>query len=235
MASTDGRDETSVDAHALDGACGCDCPADARIERYFDRKTRQRLAAGETATLGPVSRRLLDALLAHQPAGRSVLEAGCGRGELLRQLLLAGAARATGIDLSSASIEDARSRARDAGVTDRAEFTVGDAATAPLQRHDWVILDKVFCCYRHADRLLENSLAAAGSVYAFSLPTSRGIRGVLARIWGWVEDGYGALRGTGCRSFVHDVGLIERRMSAAGFRQVHREVIRLWDIAVFAR
>ncbi len=213
----------------------CECPADARIQRHFDRKTRDRLAAGEEAKLGPVSRRLFTALRECDPTGQTVLEAGCGRGRMLLELLAAGASRSTGIDLSPESIADAERRAGAAGVDDRTRFMVGDAATATLEPHDWVVLDKVFCCYRHVDRLLENSLAAAGSVYAFSVPTSRGLLGALARVAGWLEDRYSSMRGRGCPGYVHDIDRIERRLEASGFTQVRREVRWLWYIAVFRR
>ena len=225
----DRLDRTSADQS------GCECPVDPRIERYFDRKTRQLLAAGDEATLGPVSRRLLAALLRCDPAGQTVLEGGCGRGALLIELVRAGASRATGMDLSRESVDAARRLAVEAGLGDRAEFRVGDAATESFERHDWVVLDKVICCYRYADRLLENSLSAAVSVYAFAVPTSRGLRGALARTIGLLEDVTNSLRGRPCPGYVHDVDAMERRLQEAGFRRVHGELMRLWYIAVFRR
>ena len=83
-----------------------------------------------------------------------MLELGCGRGGLLLQLVQAGAARATGVDLSPASIDAARDRFEQAQLSKRAGLSVGDAARVPLEPHDWVILDRVMCCYADVEGLL---------------------------------------------------------------------------------
>ena len=49
--------------------------------------------------------------------------------------------------LSSASIDAARSRFDQAQLSERAHLSAGDAARVPLEPHDWVILDRVICCY----------------------------------------------------------------------------------------
>src|SRR5581483_4319164 len=68
------------------------------------------------------------------------------------------------------------------GVSDRTTFRVGDGARAELPPADVVVLNRVFCCYPDIDALLENSLAAARSVYAFTTPPSTGFAGALARL-----------------------------------------------------
>src|SRR5437879_5789380 len=85
-------------------------PTDSRIARHFDAKLAKRLAQCQDPGLVAVSERLRDALLSLVPTGRRVLELGCGRGGLLLRLVQAGAARAAGVDLSSASIDEARNR-----------------------------------------------------------------------------------------------------------------------------
>lgn len=213
----------------------CECPADPRIARYFDRRSLTRRASGNRYAMGNVSQALLAALLRAGPAGRSVLELGCGPGALLTELLAAGASRATGLDLSAEAIEEARRRAAEAGVADRASLSVGDAARARLEAHDWVILDKVICCYPDADALLANSIPAARRLYAFAVPASDGWRGVLARIEEWLEDVTNALRGRPCPGYVHDVAAIERRLTDGGFRPAYRGTTWLWHVAVFVR
>lgn len=213
----------------------CECPADPRIARYFDRRSLTRRASGNRYAMGNVSQALLAALLRAGPAGRSVLELGCGPGALLTELLAAGASRATGLDLSAEAIEEAGGRAAQAGVADRARLSVGDAARARLEAHDWVILDKVICCYPDADALLANSIPAARRLYAFAVPASDGWRGVLARIEEWLEGVTNALRGRPCPGYVHDVAAIERRLTDGGFRPAYRGTTWLWHIAVFVR
>ncbi|MBA3688150.1 MAG: methyltransferase domain-containing protein [Chloroflexi bacterium] len=210
-------------------------PSDARIARHFDAKVAEPLAKCEDPSLVPASQRLRDALLSLDAVGRTVLELGCGRGGLLLLLVRAGVARATGVDLSPASIDVARSRFEQAQLAQRAHFSVGDAARVPLEPHDWVILDRVLCCYPDVEGLLANTLPAAKHIYAFAVPTSRGWRGVVARLEDWLDNAWNTLRGQPCPGYVHDLDLIEDRLVMAGFRLRHRDRQRLWHIAVYER
>ncbi len=213
----------------------CRCPDAGTISRHFDAKVAGSEAPGEEPNLHRVSQRLLDALRRANPAGRSVLELGCGRAGLLLQLVTSGAARATGVDLSPAAIDYARSRFASAGVADGTDFSVGDAAHVPLEPHDWVILDRVICCYPDVDRLLSNATSAARRFLAFTVPSSRGWRGVASRLEGWLEWAVNAVRGGGCRGYVHDLDMIERRLLTAGFHLRHQDQVRLWHLAIFER
>jgi SAM-dependent methyltransferase len=236
------RDDVSVNDHLNntidprpDPEAECACPTDSRIARHFDAKVAERLASGQDPGLVPVSERLRDALLSFGPADRTLLELGCGRGGLLLALTQAGAASATGVDLSAASIDAARNRFEQAQLSDRVRLSVGDAARVPLEPQDWVILDRVMCCYPDIERLLANTLPAARRLYAFTVPSSRGWRGVIARLEEWLENAWNSLRGRPCPGYVHDLGLIERRLTSAGFRLRHRDHQRLWHVAIYER
>jgi SAM-dependent methyltransferase len=213
----------------------CACPTDSRIARHFDAKVAERVAKGQDPGLVPVSERLRGALLSLDPTGQTVLELGCGRGGLLLALTQAGAASATGVDLSAASIDAAGNRFAQAQLSDRVRLSVGDAARVPLESQDWVILDRVMCCYPDIERLLANTLPAARRLYAFTVPSSRGWRGVLARLDEWLENAWNSLRGRPCPGYVHDLDLIESRLASAGFRLRHRDHQRLWHIAIYER
>lgn len=213
----------------------CACPTAPRIARHFDTKVAARLAKGQDPGLVAVSRRLRGALLDLDPAGRTVLELGCGRGGLLLELVQAGAVKANGVDLSAASIDVARTRFERARLSDRAHLSVGDAAYVPLEPHDWVILDRVMCCYPDVERLLANTLPAATRLYAFTVPTSRGWGGVIARLGEGVENVWNRMRGRPCPGYVHDLDLIEGRLASAGLRLRHRDRQGLWHIAVYER
>lgn len=213
----------------------CACPEASTIQRHFDRKTRVRLAAGEVPGLVTVSERLRDALLPFRVSGRTVLEAGCGRGTLLLELLRAGASRATGVDLSPASIEEARRRVDAAELSADVELSVGDAARVALEPHDWVILDRVMCCYPDVDALLRNTIPAARGIYAFSVPESRGWRGTVARVAEWFETRWNGMFGSPCPGYVHDIPTIERALTGAGFRRAYSGRVRLWHLGIFER
>jgi SAM-dependent methyltransferase len=222
------REGNTMDLKPESNEPECACPTDPRIARHFDAKAAERLAKCQDPGLVAVSQRLRDALLALDPAGRTVLELGCGRGGLLLGLVRAGVVSATGVDLSATSINAAQTRFEQAQLSDRVHLSVGDAAYVPLEPHDWVILDRVLCCYPDVERLLANTLPAGAQLYAFTVPTSRGWRGVIARLDEWVENAWNTLRGRPCPGYVHDLDLIEGRLASAGFRLRHRDRQRLW-------
>ena len=142
-------------------------------------------------------------------------------------------ARATGGDLSAASVDAARNGFEQAQLSDRVRLSVGDAARVPLESQDWVILDRVMCCYSDIERLLANTLPAAKEIHAFAVPSSRGWLGAIARLDEWVENACNIMRGRPCPGYVCDLNLIEERLPSAGFRLRSRARPRLWHIAIY--
>ena len=63
----------------------------------------------------------------YDPAGKNVLDYGCGRGDDALRLIERGAAHVTGFDISDAEIAVAQQAARAAGLQDRTRFVVADA------------------------------------------------------------------------------------------------------------
>jgi magnesium-protoporphyrin O-methyltransferase len=190
-------------------------------------------------TVAGVSAHLLDALTEAGLEGRTVLDVGCGIGDLAISTLSRGATRATGYDLSAKAIDQAQALAAERGLADRARFQVGDGSKVELPEADVVVLNRVLCCYADADTLLDRSLSSARAVYAFTAPASAGVVGALNRAWTALwnvvyrirEEKYG-----GFRTFVHDIDRIDERVRAAGFRSVRRGRRRVvWDLAVYAR
>ncbi len=181
-----------------------------------------------------VSASMLD-LLRDAPLRRpSVLELGCGTGGLSVALLDMGVSRVTGIDLSPASIDVAGRRALEAGYSEQASFEVGNAAHAELAQHDWVILDRVLCCFGDSDRLADRAIELARERIGISLPESRGWRGLINRPLWAAESVWDRLTG-GCRGYVHDLRRIETRLSAAGFRPTTSARVGLWHIGIYER
>jgi len=190
-------------------------------------------------TVAPITTAMLAALEAEGLEGRSLLDVGCGTGDLALAALAHGATRAYGRDLGTGSIEHARTLAWERGLADRADFKVGDGSVAALPSADVVVLNRVVCCYAEARGLLDHTLAAAGSVYAVSAPADRGIPGLLNRIVVRTSNAWFAIRRSkfrGFRVFVHDLADIDARIRAAGFAPTRREHRRfVWELAVYAR
>lgn len=218
-----------------DPADCCVPPTDPRIARHFDHKMRERTAAGALPPLHSVSAQLLEQLADVGEAAPSILEIGCGSGALTVALLERGALRASGVDLSPGSIDAARRRAAEAHLDDRTSFRVGDGATGELEAHDWVVLDRVICCYRDVSRLLSNAIPAAQRRIAFSVPDSRGGFGWMNRVEELIEGVVNVVRGRPCPGYVHDIGLIEGRLAQAGFRPLRTANAGRWYVGVFER
>ncbi len=198
---------------------------------YYAKRARSR-------RLGGVSEDLLRGLDVAGLRDVTILDVGCGAGGLVLEALHRGAASATGVDLSTASIEQARGIAAERGLAARATFLVADGARTTLAPHDVVVLDKVFCCYADVDALLERSLGAARSVFGFTVPPSTGARGAIRRALAALSNAWYRLRprrfGT-FRTHVHDVGTIDARVRAAGFQPVFERRRFAWDVAVYRR
>jgi SAM-dependent methyltransferase len=81
----------------------------------------------------------------YDPAGKVVLDYGCGPGYLTKYLIDHGALQVTGIDVSEGEIKQARLRAQKEGLADVSRFVVADAhATGfPADSFDLVIGDSI--------------------------------------------------------------------------------------------
>lgn len=167
-------------------------------------------------------------------AGKTVLELGCGEGELLRDLIRAGATRGTGNDLSPASIAIAEARAREEGLADLARFEAADGATARLQEHDVVVLDKVICCFAEFEQLLRNASSAARTSVAFTLPRTDGAWSAAASVVMRLGNLAEWVRRSGFRTYVHDEREVHAVMLASGFALQQRRTAAMWALRVYA-
>jgi len=187
----------------------------------------------------PVTRALVDAIEAVGIEGRSVIDVGCGTGDLALALLARGATTARGVDLGRGAIESARALADERGLADRTTFDVGDGSTVTLDRAGIVVLNRVVCCYPDATGLLDNTLPAAGEVFAITAPTDRGAVGRLNRVNIALSNRWFAIRKKkygAFRTFMHDLDTIDERVRAAGFRLRNRKRSRfVWEFAVYSR
>ena len=139
------------------------------------------------------------------------------------------------MDLSPDMLDAARRRAAQADVSDRVSFEQGDASVMQLSPHDWVVLDRVVCCYPDVQRLITNATRAATRRVAFSAPKSRGWRGALNKMM-WRSANIPLWLGRpGCPGFVHSIDAIERLLAADGFALRRADRLGLWYAAVWER
>lgn len=116
----------------------------------------------------------------------------------------------------------------------RCTLLEGDGAEIELPRHDFVVLDRVICCYDDGDWLLERSMAQAERAYAITVPESRGLRGGWNRITYAIGGLLDRVRGED-PVYLHDVRRMERRLTAAGFRLDHAERLGKWHVGIYSR
>jgi hypothetical protein len=105
--------------------------------------------------LDRTSRRIVDFLKKQGVEGRTVLEIGGGIGAIQIELLKAGAARATSIELTPTYEQAASQLLSEAGMTDRVERKVMDFAQSAdqVEEADVVVMNRVICCYHDMPRL----------------------------------------------------------------------------------
>jgi magnesium-protoporphyrin O-methyltransferase len=222
-------------AEADRAAADC-CATDPVIARHFDKRIADLTAEAEFPEMVDVSAMLLGLLEPELEASApSVIELGSGSGALAVALIKRGAARVRGIDMSPGMLAVAVRRAEQAGVADQASFGVGDGATADLDEADWVVLDRVICCYPDMPRLVGNAAGAARSRVAFTVPISRGWKGLLNRVMWFLENIPAFLTRNSCPTFVHDIGRIEEQLARHGFTRLREDRLGLWYGCVWER
>ena len=208
------------------------CCFDDWVDHWTAEATKKPTAAKVTGSL-------LDAITEAGVAERTVLDVGCGIGDLAIEVVARGAASGTGYDLSPKAIDEARRLAASRGVGDRMRFEVGDGAKLDLPAADIVVINRVVCCYPDTEKLLDHTLGAARSVFAITAPVSKGPTGWWNRLWSTLENVGYRLRPSkygGFRVFIHDLDRVDERIRAAGFRRVRHERRRVvWDLAVYTR
>ena len=198
----------------------CETSGQRKMNTRFSRKAREELVRGVT-NAGLV--------------GRTVLEVGCGPGDLTRQLVKLGAANALGIDLAEKTLDEARRRSTEENLSAKLTYRVGNGAEDTLEARDIVVLDKVICCYPDWNGLVENTSSAANHVYGFVIPRSQGLSAFVVRAFIAITRVGLKLKKCGFRPYVHDYSKIDARLQQLGFTRRHLALGPIWMTAVYAR
>jgi hypothetical protein len=125
------------------------CCARHGQEELFGEKTAARDARRyRKKGADPMTRSLARRASARGIEGATVAEIGGGVGQVLLELVKAGAARGEVVELVPAYEPHVRALAQEAGVADRVSFRTADLVEDPAAREpaDVVVLNKVVCC-----------------------------------------------------------------------------------------
>jgi 2-polyprenyl-3-methyl-5-hydroxy-6-metoxy-1,4-benzoquinol methylase len=206
--------------------CGCDEFFDARMARIDATRYRNR-------GLRRSARRIVELARARGLGGAEVLDVGGGVGALSLELVRAGAAHATTIDLSPGYEQEAIALAAETGLQERVERRVGDvvAAGEELEPADIVVLERVVCCYPDAGALVGAAGRRARRLLVLSYPryglaTRVGIAGINAFL---------RLRRRAFRAYAHPPTAIRGAAAAQGLEPLGPERGFVWRVAAFER
>ena len=200
----------------------------------FDARFAERVARRyRTRGLDRPSRRLADFLVGQGIEGATVLEVGGGVGEIELELLRAGAAHATNLELSPGYEREAAKLREEAGLADRAELRLHDLAvdSGSVEPADVVVLHRVVCCYPDYERLLAAAADRARRLLVFSYPP----RNPLTRAFVAVQHAVFRIMGREYRAFAHPPAAMLAVLERHGLAPVYRHRGLVWQIAGLER
>ena len=211
----------------------CCCPhskSGGRIFSFFARSYRRRFIKNG---FEPSQLQLISGLEQAGYQNANLLEIGSGVGYLHQILLEQGALKAIGIDLAADMLKEAENWANEKNLSDRTEYIQGDFIELldQVEAAEVTILDKVVCCYPHAELLVNSSTAKTSRVYALTYPRNRWFTKVAIEI---MAVFFKVVR-SDFRAYVHNPDDIERWIIEAGFKKTYQEQTFIWLTQIYTK
>ena len=200
---------------------------------FGDRFARRLAKRYRTRGLGRTEQWVVDGIVARGVDGATVLEIGGGVGELQLELLRAGAAHATNLELVDVYDVHARALATEAGLVDRVERRLVDIAADPQQVEaaDVVVLHRVVCCYPDVERLLAAAADHTNRLLVVSHPPRHAATLALVAL----ENAWLRVTRKTYRAFLHPPELMIDVLERHGLWVVDRHRGLAWHAVVLAR
>jgi hypothetical protein len=211
------------------GCCdprGCD--------RMFDDRFARRMAARyRKKGLDRTARRMVDLLVERGVQNATVLEIGGGVGDIQLELLRAGAASATNLEISSGYEAAAATLIADAGLTGRVQRRLVDIADDPaaVQPADIVVLHRVVCCYPDYEKLLGVAADHTRRHLVFSHPPRNPVSRAVVGAQNWLLR----LAGREFRAFTHPPAAMRAVLAGHGLHPVVVHGGPVWQVAAASR
>ena len=205
------------------------------LDKTFSLKTgRSDASKYRRRGLEKRSRKLIQFVEDKLSDSAEVLEIGCGSGALHQDMLRRGIAKsARGIDASSGYLTAARENAEHFGLVEQIEYRQDDFAQAEseVDSAEFVVLDRVICCYPDLKKLLGRAANRSDRFLAISFPVDR----LWIRLGKRVVDFVLTLMGSGYHPYIYSLPEIKQVAAAEGMQPVHLDRHFLWQILVFER
>lgn len=211
----------------------CSALGDSTAEYFGAARAERDLATYRASGPGRTTRGLLAGIAATGVRPETILDIGSGIGTMSFELLDAGPAGATCVDLSPAFAKFGQMEAVRRGVSERITWRTTDFVTvAPdLPPAELVILDRVVCCYPAFDALLQQAADHADVLLAMSYPRDRWY----VRVAFAAENLVRRLRGRAFRAFVHPPAKMDALLVRAGLRRLHADSTMMWQMDIYRR
>jgi O-methyltransferase domain len=149
------------------GSC---CSPDPYRKLFGRKQARKDAKRFRRKGLDATARRVVDGLAARGVDDAEVLEVGGGVGGVDIELLRAGAARATIVELSPEYDDEAAALLREAGLEGRIDRRIGDFVADGVPPADVVVMHRVVCCYPDEEALVGAAADHARRLLALSFP-----------------------------------------------------------------
>jgi len=142
---------------------------------FSEKSARSEVRRYRRKGLDKLSRRIAELVTERGVDGKTMLEVGGGIGAIEIELLKAGVTRAVNIELTPTYEEAAAELLRETGLAGRVERQVIDfvAAGTDVEAADFVVLNRVICCYPDMPRLTAAAAERVRQTLILTFPNSR--------------------------------------------------------------
>ena len=205
------------------------------LDNFFDEKYQFRAANKYLQNgLDKESQRLIRWVADRLDGSQTIMEIGCGAGMIHHDLLRKEkVAHAVGIDVSTAGIKAATQNAEKFQLSEKIDYHKVDFAqnADQFQSADFVVMDRVICCYPFLDLLLGQAAEKTGKYLAISFPVENFLSKLAIRTCGTCLRWFGQT----FHPFLHGHANIRSTAEAAGLRLAHQDRHFIWSMMIFER
>jgi magnesium-protoporphyrin O-methyltransferase len=209
------------------------CDTGAGTDRYFSKYSKRYAKRFRKKGPDKPSRILIEELFALNISAGTVLDVGCGAGDVHLSLLEHGVATAVAVDISRGMLDQAAALAKERGLGDRVSYVHGDLidVAGTIDPAEIVVLDKVVCCYADPETLLRMSGEKAKQFLALSYPGGSWLSACSFRFL----DLLGRALRWSFHPYYHDPSELERIVQHLGFSEKFSGRTIMWKLKIYAR